>query len=289
MFRKSQTKPDLMLLNSDRLLTPAEKAKQLGVSADTLRRWENEGRIESTRTAGGQRRYRADALPQPSRRWAASSIGEHDEDDLVQMDVGGQQPAQLPTVTPWQARVEERRADLEIAKLDREHRAMLRAEAQEREERRRQREDDDRRALVEQERRAAELRESQRLERLVQRGMLLAVIAPFEFQAMARRELLAFVTSERFPAHLSFVESDALLRARVEQVLKPWRDRRLIEELLQKARSRATLGTMGSDWEFAAAQKARREVETKLSREIDPTWTKHDVQSRVDEILDEWE
>ena len=32
-------------------------AVALGVSVDTLRRWETEGRIKSTRTLGGQRRY----------------------------------------------------------------------------------------------------------------------------------------------------------------------------------------------------------------------------------------
>lgn len=46
-----------------------EAARQLGVSADTLRRWEREGRIEAIRTLGNQRRYRQsdiDALTTPS-------------------------------------------------------------------------------------------------------------------------------------------------------------------------------------------------------------------------------
>ncbi len=46
-----------------------EAARQLGVSADTLRRWEREGRIEAIRTLGNQRRYRQsdiDALTSPS-------------------------------------------------------------------------------------------------------------------------------------------------------------------------------------------------------------------------------
>lgn len=36
-----------------------EAAKVLGVRVETLRRWEREGRIESSRTAGGQRRVSA--------------------------------------------------------------------------------------------------------------------------------------------------------------------------------------------------------------------------------------
>ena len=35
-----------------------DAARQLGVSVDTMRRWERENRIQSFRTLGNQRRYR---------------------------------------------------------------------------------------------------------------------------------------------------------------------------------------------------------------------------------------
>ena len=38
-------------------LSISEAAYLLGVSTDTLRRWEKEGKISSTRTEGGHRRY----------------------------------------------------------------------------------------------------------------------------------------------------------------------------------------------------------------------------------------
>ncbi len=38
-------------------LTPAQAAAALGVSVDTLRRWEKAGRITARRTVGGQRRF----------------------------------------------------------------------------------------------------------------------------------------------------------------------------------------------------------------------------------------
>ena len=38
-------------------LSRAEAGYLLGVSTDTLRRWEKEGRITSSRTEGGHRRY----------------------------------------------------------------------------------------------------------------------------------------------------------------------------------------------------------------------------------------
>lgn len=39
------------------LLSPGEAARRLGVHIDTLRRWAADGKIESVRTPGGQRRF----------------------------------------------------------------------------------------------------------------------------------------------------------------------------------------------------------------------------------------
>lgn len=46
----------------NKLLTISEAAKALGVSAQTLRRWDREGKLTSERTKGGQRRYDISAL-----------------------------------------------------------------------------------------------------------------------------------------------------------------------------------------------------------------------------------
>lgn len=42
---------------STALLPIGEAARMLGVSVDTIRRWEAEGHITSTRTLGNQRRF----------------------------------------------------------------------------------------------------------------------------------------------------------------------------------------------------------------------------------------
>ena len=45
-----------------RYFTIGETADYFGVSVDTIRRWESEGRITSQRTKGGHRRFLASAL-----------------------------------------------------------------------------------------------------------------------------------------------------------------------------------------------------------------------------------
>jgi MerR family redox-sensitive transcriptional activator SoxR len=46
------------------LLTIGDAARIAGVSVDTMRRWEREGKIVATRTAGNQRRFKRDDLNQ---------------------------------------------------------------------------------------------------------------------------------------------------------------------------------------------------------------------------------
>ena len=43
-------------------LSSSEAAYLLGVSTDTLRRWEKEGKLTSSRTEGGHRRYKKKGL-----------------------------------------------------------------------------------------------------------------------------------------------------------------------------------------------------------------------------------
>lgn len=42
----------------DMFLTPREVAERFGVRTTTIARWERAGRLQATRTLGGQRRYR---------------------------------------------------------------------------------------------------------------------------------------------------------------------------------------------------------------------------------------
>lgn len=52
---------ETIILNIDereRFLLPAEAARLLGVATSTLRRWAEEGKLQSGSTIGGHRRYR---------------------------------------------------------------------------------------------------------------------------------------------------------------------------------------------------------------------------------------
>ena len=55
------TAEEAIILNIDereRFLLPAEAARLLGVATSTLRRWAEEGKLQSGSTIGGHRRYR---------------------------------------------------------------------------------------------------------------------------------------------------------------------------------------------------------------------------------------
>lgn len=54
----TQTKAE----QADELLAIGPAARLLGVSSDTLRRWENAGLITAVRTLGNQRRFRRSDL-----------------------------------------------------------------------------------------------------------------------------------------------------------------------------------------------------------------------------------
>lgn len=48
--------------DSDRMLRIGQAAELLGVSVDTIRRWEGDGRLTTTRSSGGQRLVPIDAI-----------------------------------------------------------------------------------------------------------------------------------------------------------------------------------------------------------------------------------
>lgn len=54
---------------SDELLTPAEAARRLGVTPNTVTRWSRAGKISAIQTIGGHRRYRSSEIERALRRF----------------------------------------------------------------------------------------------------------------------------------------------------------------------------------------------------------------------------
>jgi len=60
---------DLDDVTPDELLTPAEAARRLGVTPNTVTRWSRAGKISAIQTIGGHRRYRSSEIEKVLRRF----------------------------------------------------------------------------------------------------------------------------------------------------------------------------------------------------------------------------
>ncbi|MBP6669193.1 MAG: excisionase family DNA-binding protein [Gemmatimonadales bacterium] len=125
---------------------------------------------------------------------------------------------------------------------------------------------------------------------------------PAEWQGRVIAELERFVTLIQFPSDLSDAKAAEIVRARVDEVLRPWRESEEKAARQKKAkeeadRRRAALIAHGndyarretSDWDWSASHEARDEVKKVLEREVEHDWTEREVEDEVDEVLDEWD
>lgn len=292
----------------DRSLSPREAAEKLGISQDTLRRWEKNGLIQPERTPGGQRRYNEEdisaMLDQAERPSSRQPVMRPELRRLSGDAESETLPARgtTPQVPAWERRIKEEQADLEIIKIRSERAALIRAERSEREKRERMAQEAQRTSAAreaEVQRNAArEATQNKRLDDLRSYGRMCAVWAPPEYQAKVVRDLLSSVNIGDYPPDMPDYLSRVQVNARVEELLNPWkdgqaRDRTRIEEahkrdsLVLSGRYYAQSETLS--WEPAEAARAKRAVERALKDEVEPDWTKGEVRDLVDDVLDEWE
>jgi excisionase family DNA binding protein len=295
-----------------------EAAKRLGVTPGTLRRWEEEGLIHPDRTAGGERRFHEGELDQLAARVAEGGGARRQkrrpisarptvaeaEEEADRSDDYSPNPDRFPSaqeaLSPWERRVQEARADLEVRKLKREAAELDRAEREAVEARARQQRETASRAQEDGLNRKAEAEEAARLQKLREHGDLLASIAgaPIEYKAAVTRDLQSYVNREQFPYSLQSGRANEYLQVRVDQVLKPWRDiaekereeqqrRQHLSNLLQSGNTRAFLRTL--HWPSQKGRSARRDVEDTLKDEVTGDWTEGEVTDLVQGILDEYE
>jgi excisionase family DNA binding protein len=126
--------------------------------------------------------------------------------------------------------------------------------------------------------------------------------APPEWQGKVIADLERFVTTTQFPDDLSYAKAAEIVRARVDEVLRPWREAEEKATRKKKAkeeadRRRIPLIAHGNnyawrettDWDWSASNEARDEVKKVLEREVEHDWTEREVEDAVDEVLDEWD
>jgi excisionase family DNA binding protein len=297
-----------------RSISPRDAAEMLGISTETLRRWEREGRLLVERTPGGQRRYREDAITAllaptttaspTSARISQSKIAPSESDRAASKDHEIQEATPSPgnELPHWERRVREERADLEIARIRSERSELLRAQREEAAIRASE-EMERERMLVNQrenERSTADAnaRERARLAELRAHGRLLSLRAPPEHQAKVVRDLESFVTSEAFPLTMSSYVAEQTIAARVDRVLKPWREAeeakaaktksaRALAQLIAQGESHAFISTLS--WNSKEAEGAREDVRVALHDEVSSDWSHAEVCRLVDEILEDWD
>ncbi len=107
-----------------------------------------------------------------------------------------------------------------------------------------------------------------------------------------------YVMPVNLPVWVSDADARALVRAKVQETLKPYhaavarreeeaRDERRVQALIETGMSHARWET--TDWDSDDRDAARREVERHLKDVIEVDWSDGDVKDEVNAILDEWE
>lgn len=115
-------------------------------------------------------------------------------------------------------------------------------------------------------------------------------------------DLQRYVTTGQFPAELPLYKAIELVTARVETVLRPWREaeekaKRAKEAKEASERQRNALIAKGNEyarretapWDYHAKLEAWDEVRNILLRDVEPDMTDREVEDLVDEVLERWD
>lgn len=144
--------------------------------------------------------------------------------------------------------------------------------------------------------------EANRLQMLKSHGLnAIPYGTPPGWRAKVVLELERFVTATQFPKHLTHSDAVNMVRARVQEVLKPYDDELAREKAAKEAeqavaRRTESLRAHGrgyaqqetADWEWSEQYEARKEVDKALAEEVEADWRERHVEGLVDEILDQW-
>lgn len=304
-----------------------EVARRLGVSVEQVRKLADNGAIKATRTEGGHRRFTEAAIAEyeakqeaaekrrslkrnapprprtpsarrkpsraerPDRLEVLDTILSDEEDEWEdEWDDEWFEPEEVPEryrqpIPPPPAPTPRKQVPITLPPIERQQLRPPSGLAQVDEVRAHEREA---------EQKAQE--EARRIQRLKDYGLdCIPYGTPPEWRARVVQALEERVTSKGVPPWLSFSEQRNMVRAIVEEVLKPYREevareeqaRRRVDELIKHGIEYAEEET--GDWDYFDKYRARREVEEALRAEVKPDWDEEDVEDLVDEVLDEGE
>lgn len=272
-------------------ISPSEAGAILGVGPDRVAQLAREGTLGSKKTPGGHLRLRRDEVERlakpPTEPQTEDEEPEGGEPEPLR-DAPSLRKPNWEDVSPWKRRVCEAEADVHVLKLDDQREQLLEARV----ERQNQRE----RAQAEW---AAAQAESQRLRELKSRGLsFLPFGVPVNWQAEVARKLESGVTSERYPAGLARAHTDALLRADLEELLRPWRTEEAQREQAQQekqdreriigwAKFRAAVRAP-LDWDLDTRRDFERELHKALEEEYEPGMDQQEADAIALEVLEEW-
>lgn len=284
-----------------------EAARAAGVSVETLRRWEREGKFSAARTFGGQRTYLLSDIAR------LLDDGESEDMDAKSEPMSPQVPSVAipPTVLPWKAREANAAADLSVARLKIERREEIR----------RYREEEQRRLTADQTATKARLAEAQcaarrESERQQQQSDIASCLRTVRIELIGepsdvRAEVERFIGEHAHPG-----KSIEWIKAECRAIISRHRVRRnAVEESAREAkrqiaiakstkelddfrlsllvsRGKSLAGMLTADreeWDGEAAEEAVDAVGEHLNREIALTWTEKRIESEVRSILSEWD
>lgn len=294
-------------------LSIGQAARILGITPDTVRAYEERGRLRAVRTEGDHRRFDEEEV-QRLAKTLSHPAGPGDRQTI--------RPKPPSPPRPYLGELEDEQ-DLERQEL-RSARArveILRAESQAAQILNARKAETDRRAAQE--------RENLRTEELKGFGRTLAARAglPADWRAASCQELEAYVVRDRFPLSLPIDEARDFVRAKVESIVQRHREsierneakrrqaadqaeaerreamdrteaqRKLqaavqaktarVKELIDHGTLHATIETLM--WDSRDREDARQDVLEELRANVGSDWNSDQVRELVDEVLDEWE
>ncbi|MGH9366396.1 MAG: MerR family transcriptional regulator [Thermoanaerobaculia bacterium] len=281
----------------DEWLSISQVTRIMGLTADTIRAWEAQGRLKAGRTEGGHRRFRREEVYR-----LAETLGRRTEVRNQQGRAPAREESFITDLVdePDSSRQELREARDRVEILRAKGQASQILEAQK----------------AEAEHKAARAALQQRHEELKAFGRSVASGSglPPEWRARVTQELETYINGERFPISLLADEAREYIRTKVLSIVEEHREvgkrreaegwerlnqeiaqrrqdeelaarRTRVKELVDEGVHRAALKTIW--WDPADRDDTRQDVLQTLRDEVRHDWTSDQVRRLVDEVLDE--